>query len=98
MEFLSEGPHLVKACIHCVTVCVHEMEELLYAAYKGDLTKVKEIVGQGCPVNVKDKVNCTSTHYNRISLQHNTMKFTVFSFVLIHISKLAPVFCNTTSD
>ena len=57
--------------MNCATVCtIQEMEvELLDAAYDGDIAKVKELLGQGLPVDVKAKVNCTCTHYSKSSLE-----------------------------
>ena len=58
MVFLSEGPlgEGMQSLCYCVYP-IQEMEkELLDAAKEGDLTKVQEIVGQGCPVHVKDEV------------------------------------------
>ena len=50
--------------MNCVAVCIiQEMEmELLDAAEDGDIAKVKELLGQGLPVDVKDEVNCTLAH------------------------------------
>ena len=42
---------------------------MLNAAYYGDVAKVKELLGQGLPVDVKDEVNCTCTHYSKSSLE-----------------------------
>ena len=50
MVFLSEGPlgEGMQSLCYCVYP-IQEMEkELLDAAKEGDLTKVKELVGQGC--------------------------------------------------
>ena len=58
MVFLSEGPlgEGMQSLCYCVYP-IQEMEkELRVAAQEGDLTKVKELVGQGCPVNVKNEV------------------------------------------
>ena len=57
--------------MNCVTLCtIQEMErEMLVAAYDGDIAKVKELLGQGLPADVKDKVNCTCTHYSKSSLE-----------------------------
>ena len=57
--------------MNCATVyTIQEMErEMLYAAYYGDIAKVKELLGQGLPVDVKDKVNCTCTHFHKCSLE-----------------------------
>ena len=45
----------------CWSVClVQEMElAFLAAAKKGDLPKVKELIGMGCPTNAKDEVSYT---------------------------------------
>ena len=60
-------------CGNCVTVyTIQEMErEMLGAAYYGDIAKVKELLGQGLPVDVKDEVNCTCTHYSKSSLERS---------------------------
>ena len=57
----------------CATVCtIQEMEEeLLDAAQLGDVAKVKELLGQGLPVDVENKVNCTYTHYSKSSLERS---------------------------
>ena len=68
MVFLSEGPlgEGMQSLCYCVYP-IQEMEkELLDAAQVGNLAKVKELVGQGCPVNVKDEV---------IALGHITTQF-----------------------
>ena len=50
---LGEGMQSLCYCVYPI----QEMEkELRVAAQEGDLTKVKELVGQGCPVNVKNEV------------------------------------------
>ena len=58
MVFLSEGPlgEDMQSPCYCVYPIQEMEEELLDAAEEGDLAKVKKIVGQGCPVNVKDEV------------------------------------------
>ena len=55
----------------CATVCtIQEMErKMLDAAYYGDIAKVKELLGQGLPVDVENKVNCTCTHSHKSSLE-----------------------------
>ena len=59
--------------MNCVAVCIiQEMEEeLLDAALDGDIAKVKELLGQGLPVDVKDEVNCTCTNYSKSSLERS---------------------------
>ena len=59
--------------MNCATVyTIQEMEEeLLDAAEDGDVAKVKELLGQGLPVDVKDEVNCTCTHYSKSSLERS---------------------------
>ena len=59
--------------MNCVAVCIiQEMEvELLDAALDGDVAKVKELLGQGLPVDVENKVNCTCTHYSKCSLERS---------------------------
>ena len=42
---------------------------MLGAAYYGDIAKVKELLGQGLPVDVKDEVNSTCTHSHKCSLE-----------------------------
>ena len=56
--FLSEGPlgEDMQSLCYCVYPIQEIEEELRVAAKKGDLNKVKELVGQGCPVNVKNEV------------------------------------------
>ena len=100
MVFLSEGPlgEGMQSLCYCVYP-IQEMEKKLWvAAQKGDLAKVQEIVGQGCPVNVKDEVTARA-HITReflFSIPH--LKFRMLLFELIYISNVAPVFCSTTSD
>ena len=68
MVFLSEGPlgEDGQSLCYCVYP-IQEMEKGLWvAAQEGDLNKVKELVGQGCPVNVKDEVT---------ALEHITTQF-----------------------
>ena len=68
MVFLSEGPlgEGMQSLCYCVYP-IQEMEKKLWvAAKKGDLNKVKKIIGQGCPVNVKNEVT---------ALGHSTTQF-----------------------
>ena len=94
MVFLSEGPlgEDRQSLCYCVYP-IQEMEkELLDAAEEGDLIKVKELVGQGCPVNVKDEVTACAHITPQFLSNMAHLKFRVLSFVLIYISKIAPVF------
>ena len=40
-------------------------ERILYAAQVGDLTKLQELLGQGCPIDAQDKVS----HIGGVSFQ-----------------------------
>ena len=90
MVFLSEGPlgEGMQSLCYCVYP-IQEMEkELLDAAQEGDLIKVKELVGQGCPVNVKDEVTACAHITPQFMSNMAHLKFRVLSFVLIYISKI----------
>ena len=50
---------------HCVS-CIQGLQyAFLQAAYKGDLDKVKDLIGQGCPVNTTDEVKFAVTQIHR---------------------------------
>ena len=38
---------------------------ILYAAHKGDITRLQELLGQGCPINAQDEVS----HIGGVSFQ-----------------------------
>ena len=56
---LSVGELATNESSHCVAVYpVQGMEAaFLYAAYRGDLPRVKDLISQGCPVDAKNEVS-----------------------------------------
>ena len=56
----------------------------LGAAGKGDLDRIKDLIGQGCSVNARDQVKFPHAHINSITINH-TM------FLLLYVICIAVV-------
>ena len=71
---LLKGSNLLERLCSALSIRVDARittSELLDAALDGDIAKVKELLGQGLPVDVKDEVNCTCTNYSKSSLERS---------------------------
>ena len=61
---LSNLRWLKQHCLYCIQGLQYA---ILQAAQKGDLDKVKDLIGQGCPVNTTDQVKFALAHVYHIT-------------------------------
>ena len=75
---------MVKAALFSVQGLQHAF---LGAAGKGDLDRIKDLIGQGCSVNARDQVKFPLAHINSITINH-TM------FLLLYVICVVALTCS----